>query len=540
MTEPQSENAELLIGDSELLARVRDGDTGAYEELYTRHTGAARGLARQLVRSESEVDDAVAETFARVLAVLGRGGGPTDGFRPYLLTALRHVVYDRFRGEKRQVATDDMEVFDSGEPFVDPAVAGLERSLIARAYLSLPERWQAVLWYTEIEGYKPADAAPNLGMNPNSVAALAYRAREGLRQAYLQMHLAGGAAEACRPTVGKLGSYVRGGLAKRETSSVDRHLDDCGNCREVCAELADVNAGLRGIVLPLVAGPAAAGYLAAGGGVPAGVFGWWQQMPENVQQAAGGTAVAATVAAVAFALVSNEEPVESTPSTDPPAAAEAPAQPEPPAPEPPAPEPPQPDAPPADDPPSASDDKEPPAREAASSAPPPEEEPAPEPPPQPDAPPEAPAPQPEEPPDAPASPAPPEPPAFNPPGAAQPPADPPPFQQDGFDPPGVADPPANPPPARPGNGGGSGPGAQPPGLAEQGAPAPPGQADRGAFAPPRARSPQAFAPVSAAGPARMQSARSVPLAWTDACPRGDGEWRAAYKAAQTWLGCGAA
>ncbi|MFD0803953.1 RNA polymerase sigma factor [Streptomonospora algeriensis] len=70
MTQPRGDDTERLVGDGELLARVRDGETGAFAELYTRHVDAARGLARQLVRGESEVDDAVAETFARVLAVL--------------------------------------------------------------------------------------------------------------------------------------------------------------------------------------------------------------------------------------------------------------------------------------------------------------------------------------------------------------------------------------------------------------------------------------------------------------------------------------
>ncbi|QBI56527.1 sigma-70 family RNA polymerase sigma factor [Streptomonospora litoralis] len=402
MTEPHVDYEERLVGDNELLARVREGDSGAFAELYTRHAGSARGLARQLVRSESEVDDAVAETFARVLGVLGRGGGPVDGFRPYLLTALRHVVYDRYRGEKRQVVTDDMESFDSGEPFVDPALAGLERSLIARAYLSLPERWQAVLWYTEIEGAKPAEAAPGLGMNPNSVAALAYRAREGLRQAYLQMHLADGAAESCRPAVSRLGAYIRGGLAKRDTAAVDRHLDQCGDCREVCAELTDVNAGLRGIVLPLVAGPAAAAYLAAAGAVPFGIGGWWQRLPKRGQQAAaGGTAAAAVAAAVAFALVSNETPAPPRPEA-PPAAAAQPAQPPPPA---------APEQPPSEPEPPAP--AAPPAVERAASAPAPEpeprsDEPAPEAPP----PPERQSASPSEPPP---SPRPPEPPTEPPP-----------------------------------------------------------------------------------------------------------------------------
>jgi len=39
-----------------------------------------------------------------------------------------------------------------------------------------------VLWHTEIEGARPAEVAALLGLTANGVAALAYRAPEGLRQ----------------------------------------------------------------------------------------------------------------------------------------------------------------------------------------------------------------------------------------------------------------------------------------------------------------------------------------------------------------------
>jgi DNA-directed RNA polymerase specialized sigma24 family protein len=55
---------------------------------------AAHGLARQLVRNRAEADDVVAETFAKILDLLHRGGGPDDAFRPYLLTAVRRAAYD--------------------------------------------------------------------------------------------------------------------------------------------------------------------------------------------------------------------------------------------------------------------------------------------------------------------------------------------------------------------------------------------------------------------------------------------------------------
>ncbi|RKS06927.1 RNA polymerase sigma factor (sigma-70 family) [Nocardiopsis sp. Huas11] len=333
MTDADGNHTEVLLGDAEIIKRVRSGDTGAYATLYERHAAASRGLARQLLRGDAEVEDAVAEAFTRVLSVIQRGAGPTDSFRPYLLTAVRNAAYDRGRGDKRQVVTDDMESYDSGEPFVDPALEGLERSLIARAFLSLPERWQSVLWHTEIEGIKPAEAAPILGMNANGVAALAYRAREGLRQAYLQMHLAGGAApEACRPALNLLGAYVRGGLSKRDTAKVDGHMDGCADCREVYAELMDVNVGLRGVVLPIFVGVGAAGYLATTpGGAATGAL--WSRMSRRRQQVTAGAAAAAGMAvAIALALVGGQEPLreeETAPVAAPPGHAAPPDEPPP-------------------------------------------------------------------------------------------------------------------------------------------------------------------------------------------------------------------
>jgi RNA polymerase sigma factor (sigma-70 family) len=249
----------LPPSDADLITASRTGDAAAYDTLYRRHVAVAHGLARQLVRGQAEADDVVAETFAKVLDLLRRGGGPDGAFRPYLLTAVRRAAYDRHRAEHRQVVTDEVEAFDRGVPFADPAVADLERTMIARAFASLPERWQAVLWHTEIKGARPAEVASLLGLSANGVAALAYRAREGLRQAYLQMHLSGSARDECRPVAARLGPYVRGGLAKRDAAMVAGHLDQCADCRRVFAELGDVNLVLKGIVVPIVLGPAAIG-----------------------------------------------------------------------------------------------------------------------------------------------------------------------------------------------------------------------------------------------------------------------------------------
>lgn len=258
--DPTPEGA-LGRSDAELITAVRAGDTESYGVLYDRHVGAARSLSRQLTRDPNEGDDLVSEAFAKVLAILQGGGGPDVAFRAYLLTSVRRVAYDRTRAGARLQVTDDLEPYDSGEEFVDPAVAGLERTIVSRAYSSLPERWQTVLWHTEVEGLSPAEIAPLLGLTANGVAALAYRAREGLRQAYLQQHVMGQLADGCRPYADRLGAYARGGLSRRENAQVEAHLEHCEDCRALVLELTDVNHGMRAVVAPLVLGLVLAGYL---------------------------------------------------------------------------------------------------------------------------------------------------------------------------------------------------------------------------------------------------------------------------------------
>lgn len=274
--------------DADLLARVRGGDTAAFGVLYDRHGAAARRLARVLVRDPSDADDLVAEAFAKVLAALRRGRGPELAFRAYLLTAVRHACYDRARRDHRLELTEDMTRYESADPAGsggDPSSARLERSYAARAFARLPERWQMVLWHTEVEGEKPATIAPMLGLSPNAVSALAYRARERLRQMYLQEHLHATRNQSCHWTATRLGAHVRSGLPRRESSKVDAHLADCGDCRMLWAELAEVNSGLRGVLAPVVLGTAAAPYLTT---VPsltwwAALAGWWQGLVEAVR-----------------------------------------------------------------------------------------------------------------------------------------------------------------------------------------------------------------------------------------------------------------
>ena len=99
-----------------------------------------------------------------------------------VVAAVRNVFYDRIRCN-RELPSDDM-IDEINGVLLDGENDREEDAFATAALAALPQRWQRVLWHTEVEGLSAAEIAPLLGLAPNAVAALAYRAREGLRQAY--------------------------------------------------------------------------------------------------------------------------------------------------------------------------------------------------------------------------------------------------------------------------------------------------------------------------------------------------------------------
>ncbi|WP_243062547.1 sigma-70 family RNA polymerase sigma factor [Humibacter sp. RRB41] len=249
-------------GDAELITLTRRGDADAYAALFRRHASAAAAVARS-VTSTFDADDLVSEAYTRVLNALQSGNGPTAAFRPYLFTTVRNVAASWGRVSANTVAVAPEE-FDELELPTDDPLASIDRSLTAQAFTSLPARWQEALWYSEVEGMQPARIAPLLGLSAQATAALCYRAREGLRQAWIRAHLTSpDLGPECSWTVDKLGAHARGRLGKRERTRVDAHLDTCAKCALVAAEAKDVGDRLALVLLPLAIGTAGAtAYLA--------------------------------------------------------------------------------------------------------------------------------------------------------------------------------------------------------------------------------------------------------------------------------------
>lgn len=239
--------------DESLILATRAGDANAYAELWRRHAGAAMTAARYFTQI-AEPDDLVLEAYTRILAAIRAGRGPEGTFRPYLYTTVRNLARALSRRGLEEVGAWDFDLFEA-EDQLGHVGDGPEESVTVRAFRSLPERWQSALWYTEIEGFAAKEIGELLGVSANSAAALTYRAREGLKTAWLQEQVDDRrSSPECKWTLGRLGKHVRNALGPAESERVTTHLNSCARCAVAASELGQLGSKLRIVVAPVLIG----------------------------------------------------------------------------------------------------------------------------------------------------------------------------------------------------------------------------------------------------------------------------------------------
>lgn len=242
------------LPDAEILAAVRAGNVEAYQFLYRRDFDVACRVARRIA-PPSAVEDLVSESFAAVYAALRSGGGPTEKFRPYLLSTLRHFA-QRWGQRRIDPASDALSDFDERRFLmgVTPTPEGVafdraEVGLVRTAFASLPEHYRYALWLYEVEreGYKAA--ATKMGISTTLFQSVLKSARKSLGDGYVAAHLTS-SAKGTHPSAFDLAQYSRGHLRKAKRLAISDHIDGCVACALRNQEANAVGSTLRVGMVP--------------------------------------------------------------------------------------------------------------------------------------------------------------------------------------------------------------------------------------------------------------------------------------------------
>jgi RNA polymerase sigma factor (sigma-70 family) len=165
--------------DDLLVARVRDGDAGAFEAIYDRYARGVLAFCVHMLGSREAGEDALQTTFASAYGAL-RTGGNSVSLRPWLYTIARNRCLSDLRcrpgAELGELAIE--------HPAFDDVADQVHRREELREILAdlqqLPSDQRAALVLLELGDHSHKDIAVILGVRCEKVKALVFQAREGL------------------------------------------------------------------------------------------------------------------------------------------------------------------------------------------------------------------------------------------------------------------------------------------------------------------------------------------------------------------------
>jgi len=167
-----------------LVKRCRDGDLGAFEEMYRAHAGRLFSVAFRLLGNATDAEDLLQEIFMAAHRKLDTFRGEAAlGTWLYRLATNLCLDHLRSRSGRSSQVTDSIE---DEQRLIDSTTSGLAEQTVTkmdieRAMAKLPEGCRAAFVLHDIEGLEHREVADVLGIAEGTSKSQVHKARTKLR-----------------------------------------------------------------------------------------------------------------------------------------------------------------------------------------------------------------------------------------------------------------------------------------------------------------------------------------------------------------------
>ena len=170
--------------DTELVARARQGDEAAFEQLVLRHQRYVFNLAYRVLSDYAEAEDMTQEAFVRVWRGLSGFRGQAR-FTTWLYRIVHNLCLNRLPGLQRELLQTGPVEEVLADPGLSPAdlFAVREQMAFLHAQMDrLPEKYRLVLTLRYLQHLSYDEIAAALEMPMGTVKTHIHRARRLLRE----------------------------------------------------------------------------------------------------------------------------------------------------------------------------------------------------------------------------------------------------------------------------------------------------------------------------------------------------------------------
>lgn len=168
--------------DKAMVAGCRSGEMGAYERLYHTQGARMRNLARNLLGSATDAEDAVQETFLKIQRSISGFRGQSS-FVTWTFRILLNTCYDMRRSRMRRKENPQDDPDERVHPR-EPRAPGAHPTLrmaLERALGQLTEHQRDVFLLYEVEGFRHAEIATMLQISETASKNTLFQAKRNLR-----------------------------------------------------------------------------------------------------------------------------------------------------------------------------------------------------------------------------------------------------------------------------------------------------------------------------------------------------------------------
>jgi RNA polymerase sigma-70 factor, ECF subfamily len=176
-----------LCSDEDLAARLQSGNTEALAALFRRHSPLVFGIARRLLRNDSEAEDAAQQIFLDVFRSIHQFDPEKGTFKTWLLMFAYHRTFNCRRSQiaSRFFETDPLEEGLSGLDRRASGPSAAENSvLVGQVLKSLQPRQRRTIELVYYEGLTAEEVSVKTGESVRVVRHNLYRGLDKLRKAF--------------------------------------------------------------------------------------------------------------------------------------------------------------------------------------------------------------------------------------------------------------------------------------------------------------------------------------------------------------------
>jgi RNA polymerase sigma-70 factor, ECF subfamily len=178
----QNRDSGALLDDAAMAAGCLAGDLRAYERLYQLQGTRMKNLARNLLGSSTDAEDAVQDTFLKIQRGIGTFRGQSS-FVTWSFRILVNTCHDlrRSRVRRKEQTQDDSP---GAAPLPEPRAPGAHPTLrmaLERALAMLTQHQREVFLLYEVEGFRHAEIAGLLEISETASKNTLFQAKKNLR-----------------------------------------------------------------------------------------------------------------------------------------------------------------------------------------------------------------------------------------------------------------------------------------------------------------------------------------------------------------------